>query len=360
MIRLLGYALLVLLAPFAPPPAAYAEVACNPEIQDVLWAKHTPTQLQDRIFELQNTGRYEIAAHYQKKLEERMRSFNGRVIDDTNSKALMGSTKPRLVHLGDGVKAVFKPHNPSMVASNHLHEVAAYELDKLLGIGKVPVTVEAKFMVNGVETTGSLQIFVKGKVLNKLPASRIATVKTSVQHHEMQFFDWLTFNWDRHGENVIVGARDNIHAIDHGFSFMGNKGYLSGYDPVFSIPSARILSKLSSVSNDAIRTVLKGRVDNDVIGWILKRKEWVLGHFEIKNGRVAVKNGYDNYAALLKTAPEPPVLSAHRETIRKLREAQTGEGSTAVQRPVASGSGGETQPTVDRNAKTLPRRRLAP
>ena len=98
-------------------------------------------------------------------------------------------------------------------------EVAAYELDKLLGLGMVPATVERSF--NGKR--GSLQFWVTSKmseaerVKNKLqPPTKFDWEE---QIARIRMFDNLIYNTDRHMNNLLITEDWKIRLIDHSRTF---------------------------------------------------------------------------------------------------------------------------------------------
>lgn len=98
-------------------------------------------------------------------------------------------------------------------------EVAAYELDRLLGLGMIPVTIER--VHEGRH--GSLQFWMTVKmaeadrVKKKLNAPN--TNRWNEQMHKMRVFDNLIYNTDRHLNNILITEDFQIRLIDHSRSF---------------------------------------------------------------------------------------------------------------------------------------------
>src|SRR5947199_4661215 len=98
-------------------------------------------------------------------------------------------------------------------------EVAAYELDKLLGLGMVPATIERT--VDGKR--GSLQFWVDSKmseaerVKKKLQPPR--TFEWEEQVARLRLFDNLIYNTDRHLNNLLITEDWKIRLIDHSRTF---------------------------------------------------------------------------------------------------------------------------------------------
>lgn len=98
-------------------------------------------------------------------------------------------------------------------------EVAAYELDKMLGVGMVPATVERAFGGR----TGSLQFWITSRmseaerVDKKLSPPR--AFEWAEQVARVRMFDNLIYNTDRHLNNLRITDDWKIRLIDHSRSF---------------------------------------------------------------------------------------------------------------------------------------------
>jgi hypothetical protein len=135
-----------------------------------------------------------------------------------------GITKPEKLTLElDGVirHAVFKK-----VDKRHdswRFEVAAYELDKLLGLGMVPPTVKRK--TKGRK--GCLQLWVTGTTMQdfngEIPDPETWRQQVSV----MWLFDDLIANIDRHLNNAMVSPDYRLILIDNSKTFRQNRKLLN-------------------------------------------------------------------------------------------------------------------------------------
>jgi hypothetical protein len=146
-----------------------------------------------------------------------------------------GVTKPLRVTLerdGIRVRALFKAVSTPITGSGtrrrqlidisdrYEHEIAAYRLDRLLGLDLVPVTVERT--ING--NPGALQFWVDGMIslLQKTEEGITADGDCPInpQYNLMYIFDSLILNTDRTQQNVTF-TRDDwmLVLIDHSRSF---------------------------------------------------------------------------------------------------------------------------------------------
>ena len=103
------------------------------------------------------------------------------------------------------------------------YEVAAYELDKLLGLGMVPPTVERRTWGR----KGCLQLWVEGKTLDRFEGKPMDQVAWRRQVSVMWLFDDLTSNIDRHMNNAIVSPDGRLVLIDNSKTFRFYKRLLN-------------------------------------------------------------------------------------------------------------------------------------
>jgi hypothetical protein len=154
-----------------------------------------------------------------------------------------GVTRPRRLTLAlDGVRrdAAWKVINQSRPGVTTLRgereldfedtyrgECAAYELDKLLGLGMVPATVER--VISGER--GALILWVENAMTegerreqNLSPPDAEAW---SHQIFKMRLFDNLIYNTDRNLGNSLITADWQLRLIDHSRSFRKNESLRS-------------------------------------------------------------------------------------------------------------------------------------
>jgi hypothetical protein len=137
----------------------------------------------------------------------------------------IGVTKPSRAILQDtGCARAFawKPLRPGMYSGyweSYTSEIAAYELDKLLGLNMVPVAVERR--INGI--SGAAILWLDGVrsweqilPLPKPPAWPMRLVR-------MKMFDCLVGNSDRNKGNMLVDEDWNLYLIDHSRAFVSER-----------------------------------------------------------------------------------------------------------------------------------------
>lgn len=169
--------------------------------------------------------------------------FQGEAVEQFLLKAKMtavrgipqGVTAPRRATLElDGVThfAAFKTIDESKAGYTQLErggeinfqdswrtEIPAYEVDKIIGLGMVPATVER--VLNGQQ--GSLQFWVESmmpeaeRIKKKLSAPDGEAWNRSM--FKVRLFDNLIYNTDRHLNNILITKDWEIRLIDHSRSF---------------------------------------------------------------------------------------------------------------------------------------------
>jgi hypothetical protein len=205
-------------------------------------------------------------------------------------KVPVGVTKPRRVYVtpgGIGGSFVFKNLMPSRKSGyweSYKSEIAAYELDKILGMGMVPPTVERK--VEG--ETGSAQLWVEHCTLlrerdtTKAPDS--AAWNRQVYRHRI--WDNLTANIDRNQGNLLMDQAWNLILIDHSRAFTMA---MTMPFPMVKI-DREFYGKLKALDEVTIKSRM-GKWLFDGPKPILKRRDKIIEHFDqmiAKYGEAAV------------------------------------------------------------------------
>jgi hypothetical protein len=202
----------------------------------------------------------------------------------------VGVTKPRRAFVkGDGPARsfVFKALMPSRKSGfweSYKSEIAAYELDKVLGMGMVPPTVERKYSGE----TGSAQLWVEHCTLLKdNDTTKAPDVKSwNKQVYRQRVWDNLTANIDRNQGNLLMDRAWNLILIDHSRAFTAA---MTMPFPMNKI-DREFYGKLKALDEATLRARL-GKWLFDGPKPILKRRDKIVQHFEkliAKYGEAAV------------------------------------------------------------------------
>jgi hypothetical protein len=144
----------------------------------------------------------------------------------------IGVTKPQRATLeGHPMRFAWKPLPPGYskgFMESYKAEIAAYKLDRMLGMNMVPPIVERN--MNG--RNGAAVLWVentKGWSVEKPPQG--PEPKWSLQLTRMKMFDLLIANIDRNQGNLIYDSDWHLFLIDHSRAFI-NKKDLKGMAPL--------------------------------------------------------------------------------------------------------------------------------
>lgn len=204
----------------------------------------------------------------------------------------VGITRPRKVTLDDGVRklhAVWKTVNEqrnevrrSKTGGFHLgfrdsykYEVAAYELDKLLGLHLVPPTVGRRIG----HQDGSLQLWVEGafteldrKKRNLLPKDG---GQWGAEMYKLELLNQLIYNSDaQNARNTLYTPDFRVYAIDHSRTFRLYQE-LPAEEKLFRFPRS-VLERLSNLDLATAQEKLGPYLSHDEIKALMKRRDLIV------------------------------------------------------------------------------------
>lgn len=160
---------------------------------------------------------------------------------------------------------------------SYRYEIAAYRLDRLLGLGMVPVTV----FRNIAATPGSLQIWIEDNINEETRLARAEgpgdPAVIDPQLERMRLFDYLIANEDRNEWNLLYTPEDwRLHLIDHSRSFRTKiprprKKELAALD---ADPGLR--ERLAALDRESLETLLEGLLGEEQLDALLARRDRLL------------------------------------------------------------------------------------
>jgi hypothetical protein len=198
-----------------------------------------------------------------------------------------GRTHPQrlsLTHQNQSYRAIFKTvdtaANPESASGNggdrYQNEVAAYRIDRLLGLGMVPPTVLRR--ING--TPGSVQMWVENAVseqyrhLEDLSPPDMTAYQQ--QLNRMQLLDLLILNVDRDDTNVLVTTNNwKLHLIDHSRAFGLNHEPLPLVGTSLDIDD-ELAARLQALDARTLRHTLGTLLSRAQIEALLERRDQLL------------------------------------------------------------------------------------
>jgi len=153
-------------------------------------------------------------------------------------------------------------------------EVAAYVVDRIIGLRMVPATVER--VING--RTGSLQWWIQSEMSEEERRKRQLTPPDieawNRVYLKMVLFDQLICNVDRHMNNIKITKDFDLRLIDHSRSFrqwkeLKDTKYLTRF-------SRALLEGLPKLEYKDLRTKLRRYLLDDQIRGLLARRDAIL------------------------------------------------------------------------------------
>lgn len=178
------------------------------------------------------------------------------------------------------------------------YEIAAYRMDRFLGLDMIAPTVERRFN----ETRGSLQLWVdylmslKRKEEDKVKPPSYKVYPWNLSTYLQRAFDNLIGNEDRTTNNVFITKDWGMYLIDHSRSFRTTKKYTDqliyreggkeGDKLMLKLPRA-FVERLRRLTDASVRSELGEYLSNAEIAACLKRRDLILKEVE----RLIKENG---------------------------------------------------------------------
>lgn len=168
------------------------------------------------------------------------------------------------------------------------YEIAAYELDKLLGLNMVPPTVEKRFRGD----KGALSLEMTGTVYRNLKQQGIS-MPANPDHRQAFYralylrrtWDNLIANKDRNEGDMLFSEDWRTYLIDHSRAFSSTQKLLllpdkkSGKEPIRALPAA-FVDRLAALDYDSIKNAVGDYLKKKDIERLLIRRDKILEEVE--------------------------------------------------------------------------------
>jgi hypothetical protein len=289
--RIIGYATLAAIG-IAWAPAVVAQTSLYPTDYVYRDVDGTPLSFQDdaTIIEVLRD-----APVIERKLMERGVAGNFGVVLDHDGTRIRAAFR---VVDREEEEETLSSRRPATIRDAHIFEAAAYELDRMLGIGRVPPTAVRRMG----EELGTMQIWMEGTTPEDvlLDKDRLDPPDVERWHQQkaiMRVFDALIANTDRNQGNLLIDEDWNIWFIDHTRAFRETSRLLG--DDRLTRCERRLWAALNAADKDTIRERLEPHLTGREISKLVLRHKRLLKHFE----KLIEKNGEDAVLFDLK-APE--------------------------------------------------------
>lgn len=216
--------------------------------------------------------------------------LTGKVI---NSKKIgVGINNPKVITLeknGKKIKALHKIFEPKVMShrnskeretiiDRYQNEIAAYRLDRILGLRQVPVAVERKLEGS---RTGLLQYWVEDLVSEaKISDNKIqfsSQCPKLEQYRTRYIFDVLIYNDDRNDGNIVFSKNGHmLYLIDHTLAFSRSYDRPKMYRKVSLQLSNVFRQKLIGLKRELLDENLADVLSSRQLKAILKRRDLIL------------------------------------------------------------------------------------
>ena len=223
---------------------------------------------------------------------ERFEQFLRRALVTDSSPIGAGVTKSLKLRLeldGESREAVFKSYDQP--SDSWRREIAAYQLDRLLGLGMVPPTVKRKHRGR----LGGLQLWVEGSSVASAEVPHDVDAWRR-QVSEMWIFDYLIGNIDRHLENAIMTPEQHLVLIDNSKAFQTYPQVLDSIDSAVGATRAsfwmidhdssrtryptfyrqELVDRIRSLTRSDLKTAIGSWVDGPSRRSLLERRDEIL------------------------------------------------------------------------------------
>jgi hypothetical protein len=204
----------------------------------------------------------------------------------------IGVTKPRRAFFEPGglvESAIVKDLPPGRKQGfweSYQSEIAAYELDKLLGLGMVPVTVERR--IDGKRM--SVQLWVEHcRLLKELHAEKAPDPEAwNREVFRQRAFDNLVGNLDRNAGNLLVDRAWNLILIDHSRAFTDTRKL--PFEADMKRIDRSLFERLKALDDSSLESRLGAWLfDRGTRRALLERRDRIVAHFE----KLAAEQGAD-------------------------------------------------------------------
>ena len=185
----------------------------------------------------------------------------------------IGVTRPKRAFSAGGAPIrsfAWKPLRPGRYNGyweSYKSEIAAYELDKLLGLGMVPVAVERRLHAE----YGAAVLWLEGVRSWEQVTSEPKPPSWNLQLVRMKMFDALIGNRDRNKGNLLVDGAWNLYLIDHSRAFEPT----SGLPPLIKIDRVdrTLWERMLALDEPTLEAALGTWVDRHRIRAMLQRRD---------------------------------------------------------------------------------------
>lgn len=161
------------------------------------------------------------------------------------------------------------------------YNIAAYRLDRLIGLNLVPVSVLGRFRSARAAVTwwvDDVMMDEGGRLKQNLDPPQDKARMWNEQIYMMRLFDQLIYNTDRNLGNMLITKDWRLWAIDHTRAFRRHKSLKAPAH--VSRCDRQVFERLKALTFDAIKQQLDEYLDDGQIRAILARRDAIVAKLE--------------------------------------------------------------------------------
>jgi hypothetical protein len=162
---------------------------------------------------------------------------------------------------------------------NWRNNVAAYRLDRLLGLGMVPVTVERRDELDEASFTWWVDDFLVDERSRKKTLGPPDTEAWERQLDAVRIFDQLIYNLDRSPARVLIDTEWRLWIVGYSRAFRVYEKLQAPKSLGVRCPRG-LLAGLRRLDRPAIERSMTGLLDSDRIDGLLSRRDAIVTHFD--------------------------------------------------------------------------------
>jgi hypothetical protein len=204
----------------------------------------------------------------------------------------------QFVTLSEGVEVDFR--------DSYRNNVAAYRLDRLLGLGMIPVTVVRLHGDKKAAFTWWVDDVAMTEMQRRKKKAQTPDVQGwNYQTYAVRVFDQLIFNSDRNLGNLLIDSEWRIWMIDHTRAFKVFKD-IKNPKSLGNYCARSLLAGLRRLDRTTLDPAMQGLLNQEQIKALLARRDQIVTYYDAKIEALGEKVVLHDLPSRVGGAPPPP------------------------------------------------------